>query len=223
VTVGRASGTGWSSAVHDRARIVRDWTRSEVNRYAPRPVVVTSPHPPEECLRRLAAVTTDRKTGWLLDARTATLPDPLLHGIVSPSGIRVTTFAAIVSRGTCAWFDAQLEPTPAGGTTLDGTIGLSSAESAQAKAWDELQIAALAVLFWLLFAVLGIVSIASGNVGRGVMAIVVPTIIAPVVLFASQGKLPRSIAADRRDQLLETINRVLDATSEYSDSRDPVA
>ena len=165
-----------------------------------RPIVVTSPHPPEECLRRLAKVTTDRKSGWYLDWRTATLPDPLFHGVVGPRGIRVGLFAEVGRRGGVrAWFDAQAVPAPGGGTTLTGTIGSTSAQ-ANATA------AVAYVGFW---AVAGVVSF----VVR--MAIVVPVIAALALIVSGAYDIgPRLEAAEGPSPgLSRKINDVLESTS----------
>jgi hypothetical protein len=185
-----------------------------------RPVVVTSPHPPRECARRLAAVTTGSRSGWLLSARTATLPDPLFVGDVGSSVVRVALFSAVggrSGRSSCAWFDALLDPTPAGGTALTGTIGNRSAESARAKAVLSLVVVAVLAGLGLFFPVLGIVIAASGhfNAGAGV-AIGLP-ILFGVSLLAARGSNALPAELDPVPALLEKIDRVLDATSDYSD------
>jgi hypothetical protein len=105
--------------------LVRDWSA----RTRPRPVVLSSPYPVDECLRRLTQVTTTRMpTSWYLDSRTAVRPDPRFWGDVSPSGISVVPFAKKTSRGTRASFAPELrvrpEPADGNGTTLTGTIGM---------------------------------------------------------------------------------------------------
>ena len=104
---------------------MRSWSA----RIRPRPVVLSSPYPTDECLRRLAQVTTTRiPTSWYLDSRTALRPDPRLWGDVSPSGISVVQFAGKTSRASRASFAPQLrvrpEPAAGNGTTLTGTIGM---------------------------------------------------------------------------------------------------
>ena len=207
MTAERASGSGWASAA-------RDWVRSGM----PRPVVVMSPHPPQECLRRLAAVTTTRKTGWLLDARTATLPDPQLHGQVGPSGVRLAEFAAVTTqgKGRCARFDARVDPTPAGGTTLAGPVGPWSAQSAQTNAVGTLVIAALSAGMGVLLVIVGIVTAASGHFSPGVLVGIAIVIIILVVFMAPLRKHPRPADDRRIAALLKTINGVLDATSEFT-------
>jgi hypothetical protein len=78
---------------------------------------------PDECLRRLAKVTTYRRDRWYSDWRTATLPDPLFQGELWPSGLRLALFTANMARGYGAWFEARIDPAPEGGTTLTGTVG----------------------------------------------------------------------------------------------------
>jgi hypothetical protein len=191
---------------------LRNW----VERDKLRPVVVTSPHPPDECLRRLAKVTTDRKSGWYLDWRTATLPDPLFHGEVGPRGVRVGLFTQVVSRGGVrAWFDARIDPAPGGGTILTGTVGLPSGpETAELK----LQFAAFLAVGVVAAFVFGVVMAASGHFNLGVgMAIAVP-VIAVLTLLASGGYDPGrrlEAAAGPIPVLMRKINDVLGSTSAF--------
>ncbi len=97
------------------------------------PVVLSSPYPPGECLRRLAMVTTTRgPASWHLDSRTAGRPEPRFRGDAGPSRIFVARFA-YASRTTrvVPWLDARLEPAAGGGTTLTGVIGLHPAVRAR--------------------------------------------------------------------------------------------
>jgi hypothetical protein len=187
-----------------------------VKRDKVRPVVVTSPHPPDECLRRLAKVTTDRRSGWYLDWRTATLPDPLFHGEVGPEGVRVGLFTHVVSRGGVrAWFDARVDAAPGGGTILTGTAGLPSAPE---RATQTLQFVAFLAVGAVVAFVFGVVMAASGRFNFGVgVAIVVP-VIAALTLLASGGydPGPRLEAAEGPiPGLLRKINDVLDSTSAF--------
>jgi hypothetical protein len=102
---------------------VRSWSA----RTSPRPVVLSSPYPVEECLRRLAQVTTKRTiTSWYLDTKTAVLRNPRFWGDVSPDGITIVEFEHASERAS---YSPQLcvrpEPAAGGGTTLTGTIGMA--------------------------------------------------------------------------------------------------
>lgn len=89
-----------------------------------RPVTVSSPHSPDDCLRRLAEVTTAHGATWYLKPETAVLRDPQLRGNVGPSGIHVARFRDSIGRNNfLPWLDARFESAPSGGTILAGTIG----------------------------------------------------------------------------------------------------
>jgi hypothetical protein len=108
---------------------VRGW----VARFRPRPVVLSSPYPVGECLRRLAEVTTVRgPTAWYLDPKTALRPDPRLRGDLGPSGISVVRWPAARGRPHSfqPWLRVRPEPAAGGGTTLTGTIGITPEERA---------------------------------------------------------------------------------------------
>jgi hypothetical protein len=178
-----------------------------------RPVVVTSPYPPEECLRRLAKVTTDRKSGWYLDWRTATLPDPLFHGAVGPRGIRVSLFSEAGRRGgPLAWFDAQIATAPEGGTALTGTVG---SPSAQATAMATVAFVGFWAVAGVVSFVVGIVIAASGHFNAGVgVAIGLPVLLV-LSLLAGRGYHPGPglVPAEAPvPRLLRKIKDVLDST-----------
>jgi hypothetical protein len=192
--------------------VLQNW----VTRDNLRPVVVTSPHTPDECLRRLAKVTTGRKSGWYLDWRTATMPDPLFHGEVGPSGIRVALFSQVSRRGgPGAWFDALVVPVPEGGTALTGTVGLPTAE---AKA----TLGLVLIAFWAVAAVasfvIGVVITASGHFHIQVgLAIGLPVLFM-LSLLAARGYHPGpglEPAEPPIPRLLGKINGVLDSTSAF--------
>lgn len=91
----------------------------------PYPVVVVSPHPPAECLRRLSQVTTRKSAvGWYASPRTAGHPEPRLRGEASDWQVQVTRFTA---HSGGPWLIARPAPSPAGGTVLTGTIGQTPA------------------------------------------------------------------------------------------------
>ena len=209
MAVDEASLAGLSTAV---STAVRSWAR----RHTPRPVVVTSPHPPPECLRRLAAVTTARKSGWLLDARTATQPDPLFHGEVGPSAVRLALFTEVIHRGPVgAWLDARVDLTPEGGAALTGTIGSAAAE---ANAAMTLAFVAVWAVIGLVSLVIGVVLAASGRFNLGVGAAIAVPILIAVSILAARGSNALPPELDPIPALLEKIDGVPDATSDYSDS-----
>jgi hypothetical protein len=204
----------WPLALRDW---IRRYIRNQVALEMIRPVRVTSPHPPHECARRLAATTARSRSGWLLSARTATLPDPLFVGEVGSSVVRVALFSAVGGRAggsTCAWFDALLDPTPAGGTALTGTIGNRSAESATANAVLSLVVLTVMAGLGLFFPILGIVIAASGHFNGGVGVAIGLPILFGVSVLAARGRNSLPTGLDPIPALLEKIDHVLDATSD---------
>jgi len=198
--------------VTGRSSALRNWMERDMLRR----VVVTSPHPPQECLRRLAEVTTGRKSDWHLDWRTATLPDPLFHGAVGPPGVRIALFTEVTTggpgTGVRAWFDAQVNPAPDGGTVLTGTVG---SPSARARAALSLAFIVSWAGMALLSLLIGAVIAASGhfNTGTGA-AIALPVIVTFAVLASRRGNGPEA-AEDPIPRLLRKIDGVLDATSAF--------
>lgn len=145
-----------------------------------RAVEVTSSLPPGECVRRLAQVTTARKAGWYLDARTATAPDPLFHGTVESSRVRIGSFRDILTRHggeNPVWFDVRVGPGPDGGTVLAGTVG---SRTAPANAVFSLVVMAVFAALALVFFVIGVAIAASGHFNLAVgAAIGIPVIVLP--------------------------------------------
>jgi hypothetical protein len=161
-------------------------------------------------------VTTGRTSGWYLDWRTATLPDPLFHGAVGPSGIRIIRFREVNRRnGPSAWFEAQPGPAPEGGTTLTGTVGLRSAPG---RAIVGAVVLALLAVGGVVSFVVGVVIAASGhfNGGTGV-AIGLPVLIVLSLLAGrghDRGPGLRKVE-DPIPALLGEINDVLDSTAAF--------
>jgi hypothetical protein len=89
-----------------------------------RPVALSSPHPAEECLRRLAAVTSTRGSTWYLDARNAGKPDPRFRGSVTARWIRVARFSEAIGRNSFVpRLQGSLRPAAGGGTAFAGEVG----------------------------------------------------------------------------------------------------
>jgi len=98
--------------------------RACLARFRRRPVTLWSPHPPSECLQRLATVTSPRAlASWYLDPRTAGRPVPRLRGTADSSRI-------LVGRSDDASAPLRLAP-PCPGTArhrgMAGAVHLASA------------------------------------------------------------------------------------------------
>jgi hypothetical protein len=182
--------------------------RDGIKRDQRRPVVVTSPHPPDECLRRLAKVTTYRRDRWYSDWRTATLPDPLFQGELWPSGLRLALFTANMARGYGAWFEARIDPAPEGGTTLTGTVGWPGV-------WAGPVVGLVALVIWIGVAV---VITASGHLIPGVGVAIALAVFVLMAILAARARQPGP-GTERKEApipgLLRVINGVLDSTSEF--------
>lgn len=192
--------------------------RRRVERDKVRAVEVTSPFPPGECVRRLAQVTTTRKEGWYLDPRTATRGDPLFHGTVEPSRVRIGSFTDTLTRHgreNPVWLDARVDPGPDGGTVLAGTVG---SRTAPANAVLSLVFMAVFAGLALFFLVIGLVIAASGHFNLGVGAAIGVPVIGAAAIFASRGAITLE-GEGRVSPLLRTVSDVLDATSASSDWR----
>lgn len=92
-----------------------------------RPVVLSSPHPPSECLQQLATVTAERGYSWFLASENIGRPDPRFRGQIGPSRILVARFEDSLRQNSFVpWLHLIPEPSADGGTILAGTIGLRS-------------------------------------------------------------------------------------------------
>jgi hypothetical protein len=182
-----------------------------------RAVELTSPFPPDDCMQRLAQVTTSRK-GWYLDTRTAPLPYPLFHGTVEPQGVRICLFSEITARygwQNRVWLDVRVVPGLDGGTVLAGTAG---SRTAPANAVLSLVFTAVFAGLALFSFVIGVVITASGHFNFGVgAAIAIPVIVAAAIVtarsaftFKDEGRVP---------SFLRTVCGVLDATFVCPDRR----
>ena len=163
-------------------------------------------------MRRLAQVTTARKEGWYLDARTATRPDPLFHGTVESSRVRIGLFPDMLGRygrQHPVWFDVRVDPCPDGGTVLVGTAGSRTAPPNAVLSLVVIAVFAALALFSL---VIGVVIAASGHFNLGVGAAIVIPVIVAAAIAASRGDFTLKDEG-RIPPLLRTICGVLDATS----------
>jgi len=174
---------------------------------APRPVVVHSPYPPDECARRLAEATTHRgRTSWYLHSRTALLPDPRFFGKAGPSGVRLTRHGDVNTRYVVpARLSARPEPADDGGTNLVGTLGRQP--EGDPREWLPLL---LFSLFGVVCVLAGVVFLTHGQLG-GLIPIVVPPLALPGVAvyhLTSIRKQRRASAA----KLVEELHEVLDSS-----------
>jgi hypothetical protein len=185
--------------------------RSRAARTRPRPVVLSSPYPVDECLQRLAQVTTKRRpTSWYLDTRTALLPSPRFWGDVSPSGISIVQFEdasgkVSYSPQLCIW----PEPAAEGGTTLTGTIGMEQGSK------DGMQIGTGCMgLICLGFIAGGIVTLVRGDI-TGIVLLLAPLFaIGFAAAFSSDGlrSLEKNIP-----ELIGDVNKTLGSTATFPD------
>jgi hypothetical protein len=185
---------------------LRDWRV----RFYPRPVVLFTPHPAGECLRRLALATAPHGTStWYLDPMTLSGPHLRLRGDARPSRIRVTRWTNAGGRiYLTAWLDAQLEPAGEGGTALKGTIGPSREARAARSAG-----LALASLTGLALTGVGASVLAIGQLSGLVMVAAGPLFAAAVVrsFIRRLAKLEFDI-----DELIRQVSAVLDSTAVFT-------
>jgi hypothetical protein len=190
-------------------------TRELFAAFDPRLVVVSSPHDPQECFRRLAKVTTDRGGGWYLDPKTAMLPDPRFRGEVGSSWLRVARFRDASRRqgGLMAVLDASIEPVPGGGTTLRGTVG-----PARNNAPTMLAFAAIFATIGVGLFVGGVVDIARGHFVNSLPFVLIPCgLIAFAIFVVAPGKRMVGVMLENIFALLTDVTQLLDATSTFPD------
>lgn len=164
---------------------------------ARRQVVLSSPHSPAECGRRLEAV-----TGRRLFGRNGGLP---LQGRITPALIRVAIRQPAGSRNSVvAWFIGRIEQGPDGGTLVAGTIGPD--ESSQAVFVAVTGVWALLVPIML---AVGVASLVSGHPE-------LPFLLIPIAFVAVYvGMLVILPAKAQREiqQLLDELNMILDSSA----------
>jgi hypothetical protein len=184
----------------DRAR---DWLAES---FHPRHVVLSSPHPLQECCARLAAVTTPRiRDRYYLDPRTAGRADPLLTGAVGATWVRVGLFRTS-PRGFKPVLKCRVEQASGGGTILTGTVGPGSAPSALLP----VLLVASAIAFMGVVAA-GCVQLALGH-ARGIFlffgALIIPVLCMGLIV-AGRKQVEREVP-----MLLEQVNQVLESAAE---------
>ncbi len=168
------------------------------------PVLLSSPHPVDECARRLAEVTTSRGSGWYLDSRTAGLPDPLFRGTVGQSWISVARFREANGRNSFVpWLQGHMEPSADGGTRVAGRVGPQPVA--------RVMVAITAVVLGLMSAAVlaaGLAQAAAGHfIGLPIVLVPLGIAAAPVgVIAAGQVSVQREIP-----RLITAVNGVLDA------------
>jgi hypothetical protein len=188
---------------------------------SPRPVTVSSPHPPHECLRRLTKVTSARGADrWYLDPKTAVLPDPLFRGDVKPARVHVAGFMTSANsryRPLASWLDAEIEPAAGGGTTLTGTVGPNQYDQEAGEQVGCL-IATVGLLMCAVSLIIGVVKLASGHIASGLPPLLIPIPVAAgvVYLIISFRKMPDP-GDEASAKLMRKVARLLNATVDYPD------
>lgn len=184
--------------------------------YRRRPVSLTSPHSPEECARRLAAVTSERGQSWYLSPHNAVRPDPRLRGHIAPAEVHLAGFADSLNARYHfpVWLEARMVPAAGGGTTLTGTVGPEPGEVLARRvflgAW-----LTLAGLFGLGWFIAGLVLLSHGRLAAALPPLLIPLAAAAALLgycfktgwrsHSGEGLEPAAIA------LVELVGRLIDA------------
>ena len=177
-----------------------------------RPVVLLSPHPADECLQRLAKVTTSRgATSWYLDSRTVGRPDPRFRGVVGRSWIQVARFQAASGRGSYVpWLVAGPWVSDDGGTEFRGWIGPPPAVAGFLP-W----FAGFACLASLGLLVAGVAPLVLGHVIGLVPTVLFPL---PAIWLAGMNAAGRRSLEREAPKLIEELNGVLGSTAAFPGS-----
>jgi hypothetical protein len=180
--------------------------RRPISSFGSRPIALQAPHPPRECLQRLAAVTTQRSAfSWRMDPANDRRADPLLGGTLGPAWISVARFEDTAGRNSFApWLRARLESNGEG-TTLTGTVGLAPAVARLLPAL----IAAGGLIFACLL-VAGIALLARGHL-NGLPFVLGPLALAgffALIITAGLRSLDRHVPL-----LIEDVNEILGSTA----------
>jgi len=158
-------------------------------------------------VERLAKVTTARGTGWLLDPKTAGLPEPRLRGEVGAQAIRVARFQDSAGRNSfLPWLTLTVEPDGRGGTVLTGTVGPWLGAPAFVGAYAMIfSCVALAGL------IAGPTALAATGSARALPVLLVPVFVGALgvlVLVVCRNSLPRHVSA-----LLREVSDILGASA----------
>jgi hypothetical protein len=189
---------------------VRSWSLGT----RPRPVVLSSPYPAEECLQRLSQATTERTpTAWYLDARTAALRRPRFWGEVSSSGISIVEFEGASGRASYApRLCVRLEPAAGGGTTLTGTVGMEPYSK------NVIQVATVGMgLLGIALIAAGIATLVGGHL-FGLLFLLVPLFMVGFFVSLSTRGLP--FLEEHITTLIEDANKTLGSTAVLEPSPD---
>jgi hypothetical protein len=177
---------------------------------------MSSPHPQEECVRRLAAVTSQRgDVLWYLDPKTAQRPVPLLRGYTGKWSIQVADWEASRFRYNYpSRLEAELHAAPGGGTKLIGQVGPGG--QAQVGAYTAVLIAVIVPLVGLGVFITGLVLLSRGYIASALPDLLIP--VAGGAIFWYFGRphwrtwwLARD---DSSDRLVRKVAGLLDATTE---------
>jgi hypothetical protein len=191
-----------------------------VGRYSPSPVTMSSPHPLEECMRRLAKATAPLGSAWYLDPRTALLPDPLLSGYVGKWSIQVTDFADPGPRygGHPLRLEAELKPAPDGGTTLQGQV--SPMYSAKVSAVTRTAVGAVIPFVLLGVFITGLVLLSRGYIASAMPDLLIPLPFGVLLWLAVKAgrRTPDNAWDEARARLLWKVTRLIDATVDVPDA-----
>lgn len=186
--------------------------RASLAGFGAQPVAISSPHPPAECLRRIANLTSRRGHTWYLDSHTAGLPDPRFRGAVGPSWFSVARFSETLGRNSFVpWVAVQVQPNEEGGSALTGTVGL-----VRAVRVVMLVIAASGGLILLASLTTGMALLASGHLGKSIPFVLIPLAIGCLAVLVMIRGL-RSLARDT-SKVVHDVSDALDATTTRLDS-----
>jgi hypothetical protein len=169
-----------------------------------RSIDLLSPHSPQECQRRLAAVTSRRGAIRFLRQDSVGRPDPRFQGTVTASSMSIVRFMEPSRRQFLlfpAWLRADLIPGADGSTEIRGRILLRSRTVSFGRI-------AVGTPILLGMEIVGIVEIASGRAGAGTVFALVPIAMAALIIASSRRGL-----LDLRDSaawLLQQVGDLLD-------------
>ncbi len=189
-----------------------------MGRYSPSPVVMSSPHPQQECMRRLVAVTSMRGDSWYLDPKTVGRPEPLLHGYTGKWSVQVADWEEKRSRyGRPSRLEAELASAPDGGTTLKGQVG--PGYEAKARGFLTAVFAAAVPLILLGVFIAGLGLLSSGHVASALPVLLIPAALGGIFwhVVKANRRTPGEAGDDSSARLLKKVAGLLDATIDVPD------